>query len=128
MNKQKGITLVGMLLVAAGIFFVALIAMKMAPAYIEYFSVKKVMSAIANDPALPNMSVKEIRESFDRRASIDDISSIKGADLDISKGDGETVVSAEYSVKTPLVGNVSAWMDFSASTAKTSSGTKPAAE
>ena len=128
MNKQKGITLVGMLLVAGGIFFIALIAMKIVPAYIEFFSVKKVLSAMASDPALPTMSVKEIRESFGRRASIDNISAVKGADLDISRVDGETVVTAEYSVKTPLFGNLSAWMDFSGSTAKNSPSSKPAGE
>lgn len=127
MNKQKGITLVGMLLVAGGLFFVALITMKLVPAYIEFFSVKKVLSAMASDPALPNMSVKEVRESFDRRASIDNITAVKSADLDISKADGETVVTAEYSVKTPLFGNLSAWMDFTSSTAK-NSPSKPTGE
>ncbi len=126
MNKQKGITLVGMLLVAGGIFFVALIVMKIVPAYIDFFSVRKVMTAMANDPAFPTMSVKEIRASFARRASIDNITGIKSEDLDISKADGETVVIAEYAVKTPLFGNLSAYMDFTATTAKDSSGSKPA--
>lgn len=126
MNKQKGITVVGMLLVATGIFFIALIVMKIVPAYIEYFSVKKVINAMANDPALPTMSVKEIRDSFSRRASIDNITGIKSDELDISKSAGETVVIAEYAVKTPLLGNLSAYMDFTATTAKDSPSSKPA--
>ena len=128
MKKQKGITLVGMLLVATGIFFVAVILMKIVPAYIEYYSVKKVLSAMANDPAFPGMSIQEIRVSFDRRANIDNITAVKGADLDISKVDGEPVATAEYSVKTPLFGNLSAWMDFKGSTAKSTLGSKNTGE
>ena len=119
MNKQKGITVVGMLLVAGLVFFVLLIAMKIVPSYIEYWSVKKVLNAMSSDAALQNMSSKEARASFDRRAQIDNITAVKGEELEISKEGGEMVVTANYSVKTPLFGNLSACMDFNASTAKT---------
>lgn len=118
MNRQKGITVVGMLLVAGFVFFVALIGIKIVPSYIEFWSVKKVLKAMANDPELQNMSVKEVRGSFDRRATIDNITAVKADDLEVSKEGGETVVTATYSVKTPLFGNLSAYMDFTATTAK----------
>ena len=73
---------------------------------------------MSNDVELQNMSVREARASFDRRAVIDNITAVAGTDLEISREGGEMVVSAQYSVKTPLFGNLSACMDFSASTAK----------
>lgn len=118
MKKQKGITFIGMLFVAGMLFFVALIGMKIVPAYIEFFSVKKVITAMSNDSEVQNMSVKEVRNSFDKRAVIDNITAVKGEDLEISKDGGETVVIANYSVKTPLFGNLSAYMDFTATTSK----------
>ncbi len=121
MKKQKGITFVGMLLVAGMLFFVALIGMKIVPAYIEFFSVKKVITAMSNDSEVQNMSVKEVRNSFDKRAVIDNITAVKGEDLEISKEDGSTVVIAQYAVKTPLFGNLSACMDFTATTSKSRS-------
>ena len=63
LKKQQGATFLGMAIVAAGIIFVAIIAMKMAPAYIEFMSVKKVLKAMANDPQLNSMSTKEIRQT-----------------------------------------------------------------
>jgi hypothetical protein len=115
LKKQQGATFLGMVIVAAGLIFVAIIGMKLAPAYIEYVSVKKVLKAMGNDSSLNSMSTKEVRQSFDKRKSIDNISSVKGEDLVIKKDGGTTVVTADYQVQKPLMGNVTALLDFHAS-------------
>lgn len=113
-KKQAGATLLGMLFIGAMLFFVALIAMKIFPAYQEYFSVKQVIRTM-NKESLNSMSKKEIQDSFDKRANISYITVIKGTDIAIGKNSaGETVVSAQYQVTTPLFGNISALMDFNA--------------
>ncbi len=118
MERQRGATFIGMLVIAALVIFVAVIGIKLTPSYIEYWSVKKILAAMAQDPALQGMSPREVRASFDRRADIDDVNSVKGNDLDISREDGKPVVGVAYSVKVHLFGNVNACLDFSASTAK----------
>lgn len=113
-KKQRGATMLGMLIVGAMVVFVALIVMKMVPAYTEFMSVKKVLRAMEQE-SLSSMSTKEIKDSFDKRASIDYISSVKGSDLNIEKGEGgETVVTVDYQITKPIVGNVSVLIDFSA--------------
>lgn len=117
MHKQRGMTFIGLVLTIAIIVFVAVIGMKLVPAYIEYFSVKKALTKISNDPSFQEMSKHDIVASFDRTATIDNITVIGGKDLTVEKDDaGQTVVSAEYQALVPLVGNVSALLDFSAST------------
>lgn len=116
MKKQQGITLIGMFFVAFLVICGAIAAAKLTPAYVEFWSVKKIFKAMAGDPELKTMSAKQIRESYDRRASIDNVTHLSGKDLEISKDGGETVVEGSYSVKVPLAGNLSAWMDFSVST------------
>jgi hypothetical protein len=112
LKKQVGATLLGMLFVGAMIFFVALIAMKIFPAYEEYFSVKTVIGAM-NKESMNSMSKKDIQSSFDRRADIGYITVISGKDLTIEKdASGEVKVSAQYQVVKPLFGNISALMDF----------------
>jgi hypothetical protein len=114
-KKQSGATLLGMLFVGAMLFFVAIIAMKIFPAYQEYFSVKTVIRAMNKEP-LNTMSKKEIQDSFDKRANTSYVTVVKGTDLVMSKNSaGETTVSAQYQVVTPLFGNISAMMDFNAS-------------
>lgn len=114
-KTQGGATLLGMLIIGAMIVFVALIAMKMVPAYTEYFSVKQALKAMKQE-SLSTMSKREIMNSFDRRASTGYIEVVKGSDLIIEKTvGGDTVVSVEYQVIKPIAGNVSVLIDFSAS-------------
>jgi len=120
-HHQRGMSFISILILVVLGVSITLLVVKLTPAYIEFFSVKKIMSAIAKDPAFPGMSPKEIRDSFDRRATIDYITSVDGKDLDLSKDNGENVVSVEYARKIPLVLNISACLDFEASTAGTKS-------
>lgn len=116
MKYQRGATLMSMLFYSIVVIMIAVLIIKLTPPYIEHFSVKKVINAIGNEPDLSTMTPADIRRSFDRRASVDYITVLKGEDLDITKKDGQTVVSADYAVKVPLVGNITALLDFSAST------------
>lgn len=113
-KNQKGATLIGMLIIGSMVVFVALIVMKMTPAYTEYFSVKKVLQAMKQE-SLSSMSKKEIMDSFDRRASTSYIDVVQGRDLNIEKGaGGETVVTVDYQVVKPIIANVSVLIEFKA--------------
>lgn len=116
MNKQRGMTFIGTVLMVAGIVFVAVIGMKMVPAYLEFMSVQKAINNIASNPDFASMGKKEIYESFSKTAAIDNISSIKANELVITQSDLGPVVIAEYQVVVPLMGNVSVLLDFYAAT------------
>ncbi|MGB4811334.1 MAG: DUF4845 domain-containing protein [Methylophilaceae bacterium] len=116
LKRQTGATMMGMLFVGGMLVFVALLGMKLFPAYQEFFSVKSVIKAMKQD-SLSSMSKGEIIASFDRRADIGYVKALTGKDLEIGKNaSGETVVTAKYQVITPLVGNISALMNFETST------------
>lgn len=113
-KKQQGATLLGMLIVGAFVVFAALVVMKVAPAYIEFMSVKKVLKAMQGE-SLGTMTNKEIKDSFEKRASVAYVETVKGSDLVIEKTpDGSAVVSVSYEVVKPIMGNVSVLIDFSA--------------
>ena len=117
MHKQRGITVIGLVFVLVTLGVVGVMSMKLMPAYLEYFSVKKAIIKISNEPTFAAMSKKEIVDEFDRSATIDDIKVVKGNDLEVSKDDaGKPVVSIEYQTTVPLIANVSALIDFSVST------------
>ncbi len=110
MRKQQGLTITGLLIVSAVLVFVAIIGFKLAPSYIEYFTIKRVVNDIATENR--GGSVKEVMSAFDRRAQIDDIRALRGRDLDVSKTGEGFEIRAEYSVLVPLFANVSAQIDF----------------
>jgi len=112
--KQKGITFMGMLFVGALIALFAISAMRIVPVYTEFMKVKKVLKAMQQQP-LNTMTPRQIKLAFDKRASIDYVTGVSSEDLNIERSDnGETIVSVEYQVVKPLVGNLSVLMDFSA--------------
>jgi hypothetical protein len=117
MGKQRGLSLTGLTITLAVLGFLALMAAKLLPSYVEYFSVKKMFAAMEQNGDTKGTPV-EIRRSYDTRNAIEDVKSVQGSDLEITKEGGDTVVSANWSVKVPLVSNISACIDFSATTAK----------
>jgi len=108
--KQLGISLGG-LMVGAVIFIVlAMLGMKLGPSYLEFASIKKAVVAIAQEKA--GASVNDVRKAFDARASIDNISTVMGKDLEITKEGSELVVTATYRREIPLAGNLGVYIDF----------------
>lgn len=111
-KKQNGVTLLGLMLVSVVVIIFALVGMKVVPAYMEFLSVKKVLSTMKQEP-LAEMSDKDIRTSFDKRASIAYISVVKGSDLIIEKNGDKKDLIMEYQVVKPIAGNISVLIDFS---------------
>ena len=110
MKSQRGVTLVGMIVACIVIVIVAIGGLKIAPAYIEYFKVKKAVKAVAQ--ANPAATVGEIRYAFQLRQAIDDIDVIGPKDLEVTKEGNEVVVSFAYPKRIPLFGNVNVVIDF----------------
>jgi len=114
-SSQRGISMLGFLFVAIVLVLLAVLAMKVVPAYIEYFGVKKVLADMASQSDLRNMSNAEIRNDFDKRASVGYVKEVTGKDLVVNRAGGIPVVMAEYTFRTGLVHNISLVIDFSAS-------------
>ena len=117
MGKQRGISLIQLILTLGILGFLGVMAAKVMPAYIEYFSVKKMMASMDQGGDLKG-TVRDIRAAFDRRNAIEDVKHVRGEDLEISKEGGETVITATWSVRVPMVYNMSACLDFTVTTAK----------
>lgn len=113
-NRQKGVSLSGLLMVSAVLAVVALLGMKLVPEYIEFFHIKKALKSINND-ASAKASVADVRKAFDRQATVDNITAITAEDLEISKESGDVVVSFDYERRVPLFANVSLLISFQGS-------------
>jgi hypothetical protein len=115
-NKQRGVSFLVIFLIGVVVALAAVGAMKIAPAYSDFMDAKRAITAIAGSEGRAG-SVSDIRKAFDRRATVDNISAVTGADLEVSKDGGEVVISFAYAKKIPLFANVSVCIDFAASTA-----------
>ena len=114
MNRQRGLSLLGLIITAGVLVFFALVGFKLLPSYIEFWTVQRIVSDLGRSPELRGGTVLSVQNAFDRRATIDNVTSVKGKDLEVSKvGDGFEIV-ASWSSRVPLFGNVNACLDFDA--------------
>ncbi len=112
-KKQLGVSLGGLLAVAVVLIALAMLGLKMAPSYIEFFAIKKAVNALAEEKR--GATVNDIRKAFDARASIDAIETVTGKDLEITKEGNDLVISASYRKEIPLVANVGLYIEYNAS-------------
>ena len=111
-GSQQGLGFAGFLLGAFVLVLVVMFGLKLVPVYMEDGEINKLFNEIVSDPDMQKASRGDIRASFTKRASIENVTAIKAEDIDIQIDSGKPVLSASYSVKVPLAGNVSLTVDF----------------
>jgi Tfp pilus assembly protein FimT len=112
MGREAGISLTGLIVVLAVLGFLAVLAMKVFPAWVEYRSIK---NGIVAAKAAGNGS-REIQQAFARNAEVNNITAITPKDLVITRDNGQTEVSFAYEKRIALAGNVSLLIDFTGTT------------
>jgi type II secretory pathway pseudopilin PulG len=113
-SQQKGISLVGLIVLLALVGAVGLLAMQVLPTYSEYRSITAAVAKAKTAGTTP----QEVRASFDKSAEVNYISAISGRDLTIERHEGGLDVSFAYDKKIHLAGPASLLLEYSGSTAK----------
>ena len=112
MGKEAGVSLSGLIVVLVVLGFLAVVAMRVFPAWAEYRSIKNaIVQAKAAGPG-----THEIQQAFARNAEINNITAITPKDLVISRDNGRADVSFAYEKRIPLAGKVSLLIEFAGTT------------
>ncbi|HRE15723.1 MAG TPA: DUF4845 domain-containing protein [Rhodocyclaceae bacterium] len=114
MNRQRGVSLSALMMWGVVLVVVTMLGMKVVPSAIEYYKLKKDIHATV-EQSNQNSSVADVRRAFSKFAEIDHLA-FKPEDLDITKENGQIVISFEYEKKIPLFANVSLVIDYAATT------------
>ena len=98
-HQQRGISFIGILFVGAVLACTGIVAAQVLPTLMEFQAITK-----AATKAAAGNTVAEVRSIFDKAGQIDDIHSISGKDLDVSKEGDKTVVAFAYTREIHLAG------------------------
>ena len=98
-HQQRGISFIGLLFVGVVLACAGVLAAQIAPTLIEYQAITKAASK-----AKDGSTVAEVKSIFDKAAQIDDIKSIAGKDLEVSKEGSNTVVAFAYTREIHMAG------------------------
>jgi hypothetical protein len=103
-RKQRGISLFGLLFWAVLIAFGAVVAARVFPTVLEYYTIKRVVDriAVANPSTVP-----AVRAEFERAKQVEySITSISAQDLVISKDNDKLKIGFAYDKQIDLAGPV----------------------
>ena len=98
-SRQSGISFISLLIVVGALACLGILAAQAFPTVVEYQAILK-----AAQKASAGNTVPEVRQIFERAAAIDDIKSITGKDLEVSKNGDQVVVKFAYNREIHMFG------------------------
>ena len=107
MRKQRGVTMIGWVILLVPIAIVLYAGIRVGPEYYDYYKLSSAMSetakALESDETL---TPQNIRYALDKRFDTGYIDHIQGKDIDVARVDGGWNVTADYDSEVPLFGNM----------------------
>jgi hypothetical protein len=98
-SAQRGISFITVLFIVGVLAAAGVMVMQAFPSFLEYQATLKAINK-AKDQG----TVVEIRKAFDRAAEIDNITSITGKDLEITKNGDQVVIGFAYEKQFHMFG------------------------
>lgn len=107
-RKEKGLTLLGFLIVLGVVLFFAYAGMRIVPMYLEYHALGNALAKLEDDPSAKNMPPQKIKQSIQTSLWASYASNnIKNEHIHISKKSGGVNVRVKYEIREPFIGNIS---------------------
>ena len=110
-SRQRGATFLGMVVIVAIIGFALYAGIRLTPIYLEYMAVSRALEQTAKENSGAT-SPQTLRDSLDRRWTIETIASIQTTDIEIKKAGSGFTMRAWYRAEAPFISNVSLVADF----------------
>ena len=115
--RQAGLTITALVVWLVPVIILLLIVIKVVPAYYEHRKIQEILHSMDESGQTKEASDRELRTAFERRAEVDEIHSVVGADLVIDKVMDRKIIHVDYAAKIPLMDQMSLVIEFSASSA-----------
>lgn len=104
--RQKGMTTLGFLILAAFIGLFAFAAIRLAPVYLNYLKVAGVLNGVHDEFDSQNPTRAAIRTSINRRFEIESVSVLTDRDIKVTADNAGFLIEAHYDHTTPYIGNL----------------------
>lgn len=105
-RKQSGMTLIGFIIsmAVAGVF--VYVGMQVVPMYSEFYSVKKSLASLANEPGIAEESSGKIEDKFFKRLYINYSDNVKPQHVKLVRKDAGWLMTVDYEVRRPVIANL----------------------
>ena len=104
--------MIGFLFTTVVIIIAALVAFRVGPSYIEYFTVQKALDQTMAE--VQNPTISEIKRSMDRRLSADYVDSVNAGEVIVGREGNLIVATLSWQKVLHMIGNASILLEFEA--------------
>jgi hypothetical protein len=106
MRNEKGVTLIGFLIMAVFLGLFALAIIKLVPVYLEFGKVETTLSKVKTELDNKSPTIQEISRSVERRFDIEDVRRISFKDVKITREPRSFRVQAQYEARVYYIANI----------------------
>ncbi len=113
-QSQRGITLIGFVLMMCVVGFFAYVAMKLVPVYSEYMGVVKSMNQLLTEPGIASKDISEIRQLLNVKFDIQyvDDAMIPPQNIQLKKQSGAASLRIFYDKRIDFIYNIDLLISF----------------
>ena len=105
-RTQRGMTLIGFIIVLAVVGIFAYMGMKVIPMYSEYYSVNQAVNGLASEPGVAGLDVSKVRALFFRRLYVSYSENVKEGNVKLQRKGTSWLMTVDYEVRRPLIANL----------------------
>jgi len=109
---QAGMTIPGILAIMIMVGFFIMCAVRMAPPYFEYLSVRDIIQRIALNPEIENEAPSEIRRRIETIFNTNQIYALEARNVEIFHRSGKLYIDSSYEVRVPIMWRIDAVLNF----------------
>lgn len=111
-GRQRGMGLLGLMLIAIMVGFFVMSAIRILPGYFEYMSVRDIVERVAGEYDRDRDTFSDLRRKLADFFNTNQIKTLSPRDIEISRQDGDVIINANYEQRIPLVWRIDAVVKY----------------
>lgn len=111
-GRQRGMGLLGLLLIAIMVGFFVMSAIRILPGYLEYMSVRDIVERVAGEYDRNGDTFADLRRKLADYFNTNQIKTLDPRDIEISRDEGDVIINANYEQRIPLVWRIDAIVKY----------------
>ena len=111
-HRQSGMSALGVLAIMIMVGFFAMCGIKMVPAYMEYLTVKQVVTGVATEFESGVASIPDLRRKIANLFNTNQIYALSPRDVKVFRKKRVTYIDANYEFRTPIAWRIDGVMKF----------------
>lgn len=106
LQQQKGLTTISIVAILAMLAFFVALGLAVLPVYYDQFTINSQVKGLNELDDLGQMNEDEILKKLMKRFQIDNVTSVREEDIEITKETDRLVVAVNYEVRKEFIGNL----------------------